>query len=133
MNTQTQAEKDEIRELWKDSGRTMPLQYWNHSLPDWSEWEDDHVPEDSFHREDIAVRIKPGHDPREKADATSPRHYSEGMPEGVEVIDVIRAQNASYTHGNVIKYILRWKYKNGVGDLKKAAVYLQWLIEEESK
>lgn len=59
-----------------------------------------------------------------------PPHYSQGMPEGVEVIDIIRAQGADYEHGNVIKYILRWKYKNGLEDLKKAQQYLTWLIEK---
>lgn len=60
-----------------------------------------------------------------------PQHYSEGMPEGVAVIDVIQAQGADFLHGNVIKYILRWKWKNGVEDLKKARTYLGWLIEQE--
>ena len=32
---------------------------------------------------------------------------------------------------NMIKYILRYKRKGGVQDLKKAQVYLNWLIEEE--
>lgn len=31
----------------------------------------------------------------------------------------------------MIKYILRYKRKGGVQDLKKAQVYLNWLIEEE--
>ena len=41
--------------------------------------------------------------------------------------------------GNIIKYICRWKHKNGVQDLKKAMWYLQHLInhvellEEENK
>lgn len=59
-----------------------------------------------------------------------PNHYTAGMPEGVEVIDIINAQGGGYLHGNVIKYILRWKFKNGLEDLKKARVYLNWLIEK---
>lgn len=67
-----------------------------------------------------------------QSDAVShPAHYSQGMPEGVEVIDIVRAQKADYLHGNVIKYVLRWKFKNGVEDLKKAQQYLTWLIEQE--
>lgn len=65
------------------------------------------------------------------SNAINPKHYSEGMPEGVQVIDIIRAQGANFEHGSVIKYILRWKFKNGVEDLKKAQVYLGWLIEQE--
>lgn len=60
-----------------------------------------------------------------------PAHYSAGLPEGVQVVDIIRAQGADFFHGNVIKYVLRWKYKNGVEDLNKAAKYLSWLIEQE--
>lgn len=62
-----------------------------------------------------------------------PKHYSAGMPEGVQVIDIIRAQGANFEHGSVIKYILRWKFKNGLEDLKKAQVYLGWLIEQEEQ
>lgn len=64
-------------------------------------------------------------------DAINPKHYSEGMPGGVQVIDIIRAQDADFLHGNVIKYLLRWKFKNGVTDLKKAQQYLVWLLEQE--
>lgn len=64
-----------------------------------------------------------------------PKHYQ--IMQGVEVIDVIRAilsrsdYNAQqgYYAGNVIKYILRADKKNGVEDLEKAEVYLNWLIE----
>lgn len=62
-----------------------------------------------------------------------PSHYREGMPQGIEVIDVIRAQDAGFEHANVLKYILRWKYKGTpVEDLKKARQYLDWLIDKES-
>jgi len=35
--------------------------------------------------------------------------------------------------GNVIKYMARWKEKNGVEDLRKARHYLSKLIEEVTK
>ena len=38
-----------------------------------------------------------------------------------------------YCKGNVMKYIWRWRDKNGIEDLKKAKVYLEWLIESEEK
>ena len=62
-----------------------------------------------------------------------PPHYTYG---GSEVIDIIRDATINsigsegFLHGNVIKYILRYPYKNGIEDLKKARVYLDWLIEE---
>ena len=37
--------------------------------------------------------------------------------------------------GNILKYVLRADFKDGLKDYKKAAVYLKWLIkmEEEDK
>lgn len=63
-----------------------------------------------------------------------PAHYTQG---GIECIDAIRAALGSgfadYCAGNVIKYIWRHRFKNGIEDLRKAAVYLQWMIESEEK
>lgn len=71
-------------------------------------------------------------EPQDSDTVDRPNHYKVGMPEGVEVIDVIRAQDAGFEHANVIKYILRWKYKGTpVEDLRKARKYLDWLIEKE--
>lgn len=61
-----------------------------------------------------------------------PSHYQ--SKNGLEVIDVIEAFTADLSGieatdtGNVIKYICRWKSKNGLQDLKKAMWYLQHLI-----
>ena len=68
-----------------------------------------------------------------------PSHYK--AKNGMEVIDVIEAFTANLegyeaTHtGNVIKYICRWKEKNGLEDLRKAQWYLNRLIKniEENK
>ena len=38
-----------------------------------------------------------------------------------------------YCAGNVLKYVFRWRHKNGVEDLKKASVYLGWLIDAASE
>tara|TARA_R100001463_G_scaffold19262_1_gene47518 strand:- start:162 stop:311 length:150 start_codon:yes stop_codon:yes gene_type:complete len=38
--------------------------------------------------------------------------------------------NLSYCVGNVIKYVVRYSYKNGVEDLKKARQYIDFLITE---
>lgn len=43
--------------------------------------------------------------------------------------DYIVANNIGYLEGNVIKYVTRYKDKNGVQDLKKARHYLDKLIE----
>lgn len=62
-----------------------------------------------------------------------PNHYQ--SENGLEVIEVIEAFTEDLTGieavdtGNAIKYICRWKRKNGVEDLEKAMWYLSHLIE----
>lgn len=66
-----------------------------------------------------------------------PSHYQSET--GLEVIDVIEAFTfdlkgiEATDTGNVIKYICRWKNKNGLQDLKKAMWYLNHLIEHVEK
>lgn len=63
-----------------------------------------------------------------------PSHYK--SESGLEAIDVIKAFTSDLkgfeaTHtGNILKYVLRWKHKNGIEDLKKAQWYLNDLINE---
>lgn len=60
-----------------------------------------------------------------------PSHYSAGMPEGVEVIDIIRSQGGSWEFSNAIKYLLRAQYKGSYEqDLRKAIQYLTWEVEK---
>ena len=62
-----------------------------------------------------------------------PPHYQSET--GMEVIDVIEAFTfdlkgiEAFNTGNIIKYICRWKSKNGLQDLKKAEWYLRRLID----
>lgn len=66
-----------------------------------------------------------------------PKHYQSET--GIEVIDVIEAFTfdlkgiEATDTGNVIKYICRWKNKNGIQDLEKAMWYLQHLIDRVKK
>lgn len=66
-----------------------------------------------------------------------PSHYQSKT--GIEVIDVIEAFTSDLKGieaadtGNVIKYICRWRNKNGVQDLEKAMWYLQHLIDHVRK
>ena len=61
----------------------------------------------------------------------NPSHYNQA---GIEAIDAIRAATGDgfeyYLQGNILKYLWRYRYKNGVEDLKKAEWYLKVLIEE---
>ena len=64
-----------------------------------------------------------------------PNHYCQG---GIECIKAIEAAMPpegfqDYCKGNILKYIWRWRDKAGVEDLKKAKVYLEWLIESAEK
>ena len=61
----------------------------------------------------------------------SPRHYNQG---GIECIDSIRAmlnkeEFIGYLRGNSHKYRWRFRYKNGIEDLKKAEWYENKLLE----
>ena len=59
-----------------------------------------------------------------------PAHYT-GRDIDYECIDI--TQHQTFLVGNVIKYLWRYRLKNGTEDLRKAAVYLDWMIEAEEK
>ena len=61
-------------------------------------------------------------------DNINPKHYKQGK---IEVIDFILDQKMNYLEGNIIKYVSRYKQKNGIEDLKKALWYLNKLIGEK--
>ena len=48
---------------------------------------------------------------------------------GIQPIELIRDINANFFQGNVIKYVTRYKDKNGVKDLEKARHYLELMRE----
>ena len=58
-----------------------------------------------------------------------PKHYTSGS---IECIDYINACKFDYLEGNIVKYVTRYKHKNGVEDLRKAEFYLRMLIEREN-
>lgn len=58
-----------------------------------------------------------------------PIHYNNG----IEVWDYTDSWRMDFLEGNIIKYVTRYKYKNGVEDLKKAKQYIERLIEREGK
>lgn len=65
-----------------------------------------------------------------------PAHYTQG---GIECIDAIEAAVGELSGieavctGNAIKYLWRWRKKNGIEDLKKARWYINRLIEREKR
>ena len=66
-----------------------------------------------------------------------PNHYQSET--GLEAIDVIEAFTfdlkgiEAFDTGNTLKYLCRWKQKNGAEDLKKAKWYLEHLINHVEK
>lgn len=54
-------------------------------------------------------------------------HYTALSP---EPIDIIEAWQLSYHEGNALKYLARWKRKNGIEDLRKCRWYIDRLIEQ---
>jgi hypothetical protein len=51
----------------------------------------------------------------------------------IQPVEFIHANNIGYLEGNVIKYVSRWKSKNGIADLEKAKHYIELLIELATK
>lgn len=99
-----------------------------------------------------SIKMNPGYLPEEQYDEPTdvfgdynddpsmvehPDHYQSET--GLEVWDVIEAFTFDLTGveafdtGNIIKYICRWKKKNGLQDLEKAMCYLEHLINHVKK
>ena len=57
-------------------------------------------------------------------------HYKD-LP--IQPVEYIYANAIGYFEGNVIKYISRWRKKNGIADLEKAKHYIELLIELETR
>ena len=57
-------------------------------------------------------------------------HYSKMA---IQPVQYIVENNIPYIDGNIIKYISRWRDKNGVEDLRKARHYIDMLIDMETE
>lgn len=53
-------------------------------------------------------------------------HYSTMQ---IQPVEYITKNNLGFLEGNVVKYVSRWKLKNGKEDLQKAIHCLELLIE----
>lgn len=58
---------------------------------------------------------------------THPARYT--GKSGMQVFDIINEYGMDFYEGNALKYLIRYKKKNGLEDLKKARVYLDYMIE----
>ena len=61
----------------------------------------------------------------------SPTHYQTGLIETIDSIKNILGHEKfqAYCIGNVIKYLSRYREKNGLEDLKKAETYISFIIK----
>jgi Protein of unknwon function (DUF3310) len=50
----------------------------------------------------------------------------------IQPIEYIHANNIPFAEGCVIKYVSRWREKNGIKDLEKAKHFIEMLIELET-
>lgn len=60
-----------------------------------------------------------------------PNHYNNGKIECIDALEsAIQGLEGieAFCTANAIKYLWRWKYKNGIEDLKKANWYINHLI-----
>lgn len=61
-------------------------------------------------------------------DKIEPNYYHKGK---VDTIKFCQENGLDFLQGNIIKYTVRYKDKNGLEDLYKARTYLERLIEFE--
>ena len=92
-----------------------------------------HLALEPLPKEDRAIKMP---ESNKHDNVNCPKHYCKG---GVESIDFVRAAVSNLSGfeavcvANIIKYMWRYKEKNGLEDVMKAAKYLEWLQEEVGK
>ena len=112
----------------REMGYTIPESTYR-SLVNRKEWKYFKEPSDV---EEVIRKAKENTKAKSADMVNHPPHYNVN---GFEVIDIIEAFTADLTGieavdtANAIKYILRWKHKNGVEDLEKARWYINHLIK----
>ena len=83
-------------------------------------------------KDDIEVVLPLEKAPKELIDnvINHPSHYTQGKYEVIDYIEdkLSKEELQGYCVGNVLKYVSRFKHKNGLEDLKKAEWYLNRLI-----
>jgi hypothetical protein len=52
---------------------------------------------------------------------------------GIQPVEYVHANGIGYFEGCAIKYLSRWRKKNGIEDLRKAIHFIELLIELEGR
>jgi hypothetical protein len=91
--------------------------------------------EEDFEIEDLFDDIEDVEELDSEIYVNSPPHYGQGRIECIEYIKdfLSKDEYTGYLRGNIAKYLHRWRYKNGLEDLKKARWYLEALIQQQSR
>ena len=79
--------------------------------------------DEEFERMEVKARDKDIYDNF----AIEPQHYTSM---NISPLEYIKANDIGWNLGNVIKYVSRYKNKNGIEDLKKARWYLNDIIND---
>jgi hypothetical protein len=75
---------------------------------------------------DITIQPERGHDA-----VSRPDHYTQWP---IEPFTFLMLNAVPFAEGSVIKYVMRWRKKNGLEDLRKAKRIIEMMIEmEENK
>jgi hypothetical protein len=116
---------ESLRELGEALTRNWEAEHGKPSVAEYNQWQ---ITQAKAHGYDELPEV---------ADIINePNHYK--GKHGIETIDVIRNFGnddmvAGFYWGNAIKYMTRYRNKNGLEDLKKARRNLDWLIEHMEK
>lgn len=99
----------------------------------WSEWGSVHLCKSGAGetpRAQWRVKVDP-------EDSSSALDHQEGGAHyknmAIQPVEFIQRNGIPWCEANAIKYLCRWRHKNGIEDLKKARHYIDLLIEMESK
>lgn len=77
-----------------------------------------------MNKKQITTETKP-----EKEQVFRPSHYTDWA---MEPMTFIMLNNVPFAEGNIIKYVMRWRNKNGIQDLMKARRIIDMIIEMET-
>ena len=85
--------------------------------------------EDKSYREMIRDKMKEVR--AQMDDVNHPPHYNASKIETIDMIESATEHGFEYyLQGNIIKYMVRYRHKNGIQDLKKAQWYLNRAVEK---
>ena len=77
------------------------------------------------------VKYLSGKNKEEQDMVNHPEHYNQGTIECIDAIEAMLSQEefVGYLRGNSLKYRWRFRYKNGIEDLRKAEWYERRLLK----